>query len=95
LENADLLYEHLASKPKKALYPTISDGTIVQFRNAASSLVLREIHDAFGAAGIPLGSAGDARSFKVSGERVSWTMLPPRTKRDQKVYRGYSSRSPT
>ena len=61
LENADLLYEHLASKPKKALHPTISDGTIVQFRNAASSLVLREIDDAFGAAGIPLGSSGNAQ----------------------------------
>lgn len=61
LENADLLFEHLTSKPKKALHPTISDGTIVQFRNAASSLVLREIDDAFAAARIPLGSAGNAQ----------------------------------
>lgn len=61
MENADLLYEHLASKPKKALYPIISDGTIVQFRNAASSLVLRDIDDAFAAAGIPLGSTGNAQ----------------------------------
>jgi hypothetical protein len=55
LDNPDLLFD-LPRKPKKPLHPIVSDGTVVQFRNAASSLTLREIDDAFGAAGIPLGS---------------------------------------
>lgn len=55
MDDLDALFGHLTNKQKKPLHPTISDGTIVQFRNVASSLVLREIDDAFGTAGIPLG----------------------------------------
>jgi len=36
--------------------PLMSSGTIVQFRNAAAGLVLRDIDDAFSAAGIPMGA---------------------------------------
>lgn len=61
MDDLDALFGHLTNKPKKPLHPTISDGTIVQFRNFASSLVLREIDDAFGAAGIPLGKAENAQ----------------------------------
>ncbi len=61
MDDLDSLFGHLTNKPKKPLHPTISDGTIVQFRNVASSLVLREIDDAFGAAGIPLGKAENAQ----------------------------------
>lgn len=42
-------------------HPIVSNGTIVQFRNAASKLSLREIDDAFGAEEIPLGSVEDSR----------------------------------
>lgn len=57
----DRLFGHVTKRPKGPLHPTVSEGTIVQFRNAASSLVLREIDDAFGAAGIPLGKAENAQ----------------------------------
>jgi hypothetical protein len=60
LDDPGLLFD-LPRKPKEPLHPIVSDGTVVQFRNAASSLVLREIDDAFGAAGIPLGSTGDSQ----------------------------------
>ncbi|MDQ2839978.1 MAG: abortive infection family protein [Acidobacteriota bacterium] len=61
MDDLDQLFEHLTNKPKRPTHPMISDGTIVQFRNAVSSLVLREIDDAFGAAGIPLGKAESAQ----------------------------------
>ncbi len=55
MDDLDLLFSD-PKRAKRPLHPTVSDGTIVQFRNVASNLVLREIDDAFGAAGIPLGS---------------------------------------
>jgi len=61
LDDLDWLFGQVTKRPKKPLHPTVSDGTIVQFRNAASSLVLREIDDAFGTAGIPLGKADNAQ----------------------------------
>lgn len=60
MDDPDLLFD-LLRKSQKPLHPIVTDGTVVQFRNAASSLVLREIDDAFGAAGIPLGSTEDSQ----------------------------------
>jgi hypothetical protein len=57
LDEIDLL-SGPPKRPRKPLYPIISDGTVGRFRNAASSLVLRQIDDAFRAAGIPLGNSG-------------------------------------
>jgi hypothetical protein len=66
MDEPELLFGQLGAKPKKPLHPTIGNGTIVQFRNSASSLVLRQIDDAFGAAGIPLGDSG---ATQFQGER--------------------------
>ena len=66
MDDLDLLLDRATNRPKKPIHPTVSDGTIVQFRNAAASLVLREIDDAFGVAGIPLGNEG---SSQFQGQR--------------------------
>ena len=61
MDELDLHLSEIDERPRRPSHPIVSDGTIVQFRNAASSLSLREIDDAFGAAGIPLGSVEDSR----------------------------------
>lgn len=61
MDEVDMLLDEVNRRPKRPLQPIVSDGTIVQFRNAAASLTLREIDDAFGAAGIPLESVEDSR----------------------------------
>ena len=61
MDELDLRFNEIDRRPRLPPHPIVSDGTIVQFRNVASSLVLREIDDAFGAAGIPLGTVEDSR----------------------------------
>ncbi len=61
MDELDLLFNDDNRKPRRPSHPTVSDGTIVQFRNVASSLVLREIDDAFCAAGIPLGNVEESQ----------------------------------
>lgn len=61
MDELDLSLSEVYRTPRRPSHPTVSDGTIVQFRNAASSLSLREIDDAFGASGIPLGSVEESR----------------------------------
>jgi hypothetical protein len=61
MDELDLHFNEIDRRSRLPSHPIVRDGTIVQFRNVASSLVLREIDDAFGAAGIPLGTVEDSR----------------------------------
>jgi hypothetical protein len=87
-DEIDLLFDP-PKRPRKPLHPTISDGTVVQFRNAASSLVLRQIDDAFGAAGILLGNSGASQFQGQRRTRFMDYMISPSIKRTQRRYHGF------